>query len=99
MKYAIAVTLLIEADSALDAHGIGYEAGVHLLDTFNDDESIEVKGVSDALPEVSLEEREAHLNTLNLPEALWWFIENINADDPHSTELFFYLRERVRGGA
>lgn len=34
-----------------------------------------------------------NLPTLN---ALWWFIENVEQDDPDRTELFFYLRERVR---
>ncbi len=37
-----------------------------------------------------------YLNTMNLKNALWWFIENIAEDDPSRTEIFFYLRERVR---
>jgi hypothetical protein len=37
-----------------------------------------------------------YLNGLPLAAALWWFIENCNEDDPHRSELFFYLRERVR---
>jgi hypothetical protein len=28
--------------------------------------------------------------------ALWWFMENVNDDHPHRSELFFYCRERVR---
>lgn len=28
--------------------------------------------------------------------ALWWFMENVNEDHPHRSELFFYCRERVR---
>ena len=27
---------------------------------------------------------------------LWWFIENVNGDDPNRSEKFFALRERVR---
>ena len=27
---------------------------------------------------------------------LWWFIENVNEDDPKRSENFFALRERVR---
>ncbi len=27
---------------------------------------------------------------------LWWFIENVNEDDPKRSESFFALRERVR---
>ena len=27
---------------------------------------------------------------------LWWFIENVNEDDPKRPENFFALRERVR---
>lgn len=37
-----------------------------------------------------------HLNGLPLTDALWWFIENVNEDDPHHSEVFFYLRERYR---
>jgi hypothetical protein len=28
--------------------------------------------------------------------ACWWFIENVNADDPHHNDIFFELREIVR---
>jgi hypothetical protein len=28
--------------------------------------------------------------------ALWWFMENVNDEHPHRSELFFYCRERVR---
>lgn len=37
-----------------------------------------------------------HLDTLDLAQALWWFIENVNEDSPERTPVFFYLRERVR---
>lgn len=36
------------------------------------------------------------LDGLPLAEALWWFIENVTDDHPQRTEIFFYLRERVR---
>jgi hypothetical protein len=39
-----------------------------------------------------------HLDDQPLVRALWWFIENINHDDPDRTELFFYLRARVING-
>lgn len=38
----------------------------------------------------------AYLKTLPLTSALWWFIENVGPDDPARTDVFFYLRERVR---
>lgn len=44
----------------------------------------------------TLEQHKAYLDTLDLTAALWWFIENVNDDNPHHTELFFYLRGRVR---
>lgn len=37
-----------------------------------------------------------YLDGLPLVTALWWYIENINEDDPYRTDLFFHLRERVR---
>lgn len=37
-----------------------------------------------------------YLDTLSLPAALFWFIENVSDDTAERTELFFYLRERVR---
>lgn len=37
-----------------------------------------------------------YLETQPLALALWWFIENITELDPRRTELFLYLRERVR---
>lgn len=37
-----------------------------------------------------------HLNTLNITQALWWFIENCDRDYPHRSDIFFYLRERYR---
>lgn len=42
------------------------------------------------LPEIKL------LHEYNLPNALWWFIENIDADHKNRSTIFFYLRERVR---
>jgi len=39
------------------------------------------------------------LNTMNLALALWWWIENVDAGDPTASEVFFYLRERVRNEA
>lgn len=40
-----------------------------------------------------------HLQSLPLEHALWWFIENVTADDPHRTDYFFLLRERFRNEA
>lgn len=37
-----------------------------------------------------------YVKSLSLVEALWWFIENVNDDTPHRTEIFFSLRERCR---
>ena len=36
------------------------------------------------------------MNQMPLVMALWWWIENVTADDPARSEVFFYLRERVR---
>jgi len=41
-------------------------------------------------------ETKTYLDGLPLADAFWWFIENSNEDDPHRSELFFYLRERYR---
>jgi hypothetical protein len=38
------------------------------------------------------------LSGLSLTDALWWFIENVNVDTEGRSEVFFYLRERVRNG-
>lgn len=38
----------------------------------------------------------AYLDTLPLVNAMWWFIENVTPDSSYRTEVFFYLRERVR---
>jgi hypothetical protein len=37
-----------------------------------------------------------YLSSITLPAALWWFIENVNDEDRYRTEIFFFLRERVR---
>ena len=37
-----------------------------------------------------------YLDTLDLASALWWFIENFDADHKDRNDIFFYLRERVR---
>lgn len=37
-----------------------------------------------------------HLDKLDLAQALWWFIENIDADHKDRNDIFFYLRERMR---
>lgn len=37
-----------------------------------------------------------YLDTLNITEALWWFIENVGPDDADRSDYFFYLRERYR---
>lgn len=37
-----------------------------------------------------------YLDSVALPQALWWFIENVTDAHPDRTEIFFYLRERVR---
>jgi hypothetical protein len=39
-----------------------------------------------------------YLDTLDLPTALWWFIENVTDETPGRSEIFFHLRERVRRG-
>lgn len=41
----------------------------------------------------------AYLETLPLVDALFWFIENVNDEDPFRSEYFFRLRERVRDEA
>lgn len=40
-----------------------------------------------------------YLKGESLVSALWWFIENMNADATLANEVFFYLRERVRRAA
>lgn len=45
---------------------------------------------------MNTEETKDYLHGLPLTQALWWFIENSNEDDPNRSELFFYMRERVR---
>lgn len=37
-----------------------------------------------------------YLDTLSLEDALWWFIENMQADGVVKNEVFFRLRERIR---
>lgn len=37
-----------------------------------------------------------YLKSLSLKDALWWFIENVNDEDPHRNDYFFALRERVK---
>ena len=44
----------------------------------------------------SVEDVKVRLDATSTGKALWWFIENVPSDDPRSTELFHYLRERVR---
>lgn len=36
------------------------------------------------------------LDTLPLTEALWWFIENMDADNTATRDVFMVLRERYR---
>jgi hypothetical protein len=45
---------------------------------------------------MNAEQTKMYLSRLSLIGALWWFIENVNEDDPIRDEVFFYLRERVR---
>lgn len=45
---------------------------------------------------MTLEQIKDYLNGLPLVRALWWFMENVNEDSPHRSEIFFYLRERYR---
>jgi hypothetical protein len=40
MKYEVKITLTIEAESSSDAYDIGIGAAEHLVDTFNDNDSI-----------------------------------------------------------
>jgi hypothetical protein len=37
-----------------------------------------------------------YLDGRPLVSALWWFMENVDSEDEHCSQLFFYLRERVR---
>ena len=37
-----------------------------------------------------------YVSNMALTKALFWFIENINEDDPDRTAWFFYLRERYQ---
>lgn len=36
----------------------------------------------------------SYLDSLDIADALWWFIENIHENHPDRSEIFFYLRER-----
>lgn len=36
------------------------------------------------------------LEGMDLIDALWWFIENVDNDNPNRSEMFFHLRERMR---
>jgi hypothetical protein len=53
-------------------------------------------GVERAPSLASLQDVVTYLDTLPLPEALWWFIENANDDATWRTEVFFHLRARIR---
>jgi hypothetical protein len=41
----------------------------------------------------------AYLDAQPLEYALWWFIENMNEESEGRTEVFFFLRERMRAEA
>lgn len=45
---------------------------------------------------MTVQQTTEYLDTLNLVNALWWFIENVNEDTPGRSEIFFHLRNRVR---
>lgn len=45
---------------------------------------------------MTAEQTIAYLCSLELADALWWFIENVNDETPGRTEIYFALRERVR---
>jgi hypothetical protein len=51
---------------------------------------------SDPRKEMNAGETIKYLETLSLSAALWWFIENMDDAGPDRTQVFFYLRERVR---
>lgn len=40
MKFQITITLTVDAETAAEAFELGFGAGEHLFETFNDDESI-----------------------------------------------------------
>lgn len=40
----------------------------------------------------------SYTDEMPLLDALWWYIENVDGDEPWSTDLFFRLRERARSG-
>ncbi len=40
-----------------------------------------------------------YFDTVSLSDALWWFIENIDEEHPDKTDIYFYLRERMRNSA
>lgn len=63
---------------------------------FEEDELPECVTKIEAYLDGQLTWHENVLNNLDLPEALWWFIENIPGDHPDHSTLFFKLRERVR---
>lgn len=36
----------------------------------------------------------AHMRTLSLQEAMWWFLENVPEDSPARSDCYFALRHR-----
>jgi len=44
-------------------------------------------------------ETKKYLDTQSLAMALWWFIENVNDEALERSQIFFYLRDRVRNEA
>lgn len=45
---------------------------------------------------MTLDQIITYLETLPLADALWWFIENVDSEHANRTDIFFYLRGRVR---
>jgi hypothetical protein len=48
---------------------------------------------------MTVEQKIDYLDSLPLEYALWWFIENVNETTQGRTDMFFFLRERMRDEA
>lgn len=78
-----------------DAQDAGRQLGTDVLFTLDINAINKLrKNVDEVLAFNANQEALAHLKTLPLVDAQWWFIENVAEDSIARTECFFELRSR-----
>jgi len=89
------IAIIPRPEKAKDADDAGRQLGTDVLFTLDKAELKALQNnIVDVLGNQEKSEAIAHMDSLSLQDAMWWFLENVSEDSPARSDCFFALRRR-----